>query len=560
MTRYIFITGGVVSSLGKGITSASLAAILEARGLNITLLKLDPYINVDPGTMSPFQHGEVFVTEDGAETDLDLGHYERFSRATMSQKNNFTTGRIYEAVLKRERRGDYLGATIQVIPHITDEIKRRVVEGAGEVDVALVEIGGTVGDIESQPFLEAVRQLRVELGSERALFLHLTLVPYISTAGETKTKPTQHSVKELRSIGIQPDILVCRSELEIDESSRHKIALFTNVDSPSVISLPDTDSIYRVPSILGAAGLDDIVVKKLHLDCPKADFSEWDRVVDAQLNPERVVKLAMVGKYMELLDAYKSLNEAILHAGIQTRTRVEISYIDSTEVMEKGVDLLAGHDAILIPGGFGERGFEGKILATQYAREHKIPFLGICLGLQAAVVEYARHVAGLGKANSTEFEQDCEHPVIALISEWTTAAGTTEVRDENSDLGGTMRLGGQKCLLETDSTTHRCYRQNEIVERHRHRYEFNNDYLKVLSDAGLKLVGKSADGMLVEVVEVPDHPWFVGCQFHPEFTSTPREGHPLFSGFIEAAVVYNSHQSGTEATAVDGVEAESASV
>lgn len=560
MTRYIFITGGVVSSLGKGITSASLAAILEARGLNITLLKLDPYINVDPGTMSPFQHGEVFVTEDGAETDLDLGHYERFSRATMSQKNNFTTGRIYEAVLKRERRGDYLGATIQVIPHITDEIKRRVVEGAGKVDVALVEIGGTVGDIESQPFLEAVRQLRVELGSERALFLHLTLVPYISTAGETKTKPTQHSVKELRSIGIQPDILVCRSELEIDESSRHKIALFTNVDSPSVISLPDTDSIYRVPSILGAAGLDDIVVKKLHLDCPKADFSEWDRVVDAQLNPERVVKLAMVGKYMELLDAYKSLNEAILHAGIQTRTRVEISYIDSTEVMEKGVELLAGHDAILIPGGFGERGFEGKILATQYAREHKIPFLGICLGLQAAVVEYARHVAGLGKANSTEFEQDCEHPVIALISEWTTAAGTTEVRDENSDLGGTMRLGGQKCLLETDSTTHRCYRQNEIVERHRHRYEFNNDYLKVLSDAGLKLVGKSADGMLVEVVEVPDHPWFVGCQFHPEFTSTPREGHPLFSGFIEAAVVYNSHQSGTEATAVDGVEAESASV
>lgn len=558
MTRYIFITGGVVSSLGKGITSASLAAILEARRLNITLLKLDPYINVDPGTMSPFQHGEVFVTEDGAETDLDLGHYERFSRATMSQKNNFTTGRIYESVLKRERRGDYLGATIQVIPHITDEIKRRIVEGAGEVDVALVEIGGTVGDIESQPFLEAVRQLRVELGSERALFLHLTLVPYISTAGETKTKPTQHSVKELRSIGIQPDILVCRSELEIDESSRHKIALFTNVDSPSVISLPDTDSIYRVPSILGAAGLDDIVVKKLHLDCPKADFSEWDRVVDAQLNPERIVKLAMVGKYMELLDAYKSLNEAILHAGIQTRTRVEISYIDSTEVMEKGVELLAGHDAILVPGGFGERGFEGKILATQYAREFKIPFLGICLGLQAAVVEYARHVAGLSKANSTEFEQDCEHPVIALISEWTTSAGTTEVRDKNSDLGGTMRLGGQKCLLETDSTTHQCYRQSEIVERHRHRFEFNNDYLNVLSDAGLKLVGKSADGTLVEVVEVPDHPWFVGCQFHPEFTSTPREGHPLFSGFIKAAIAYKADQFGEGTTAV-GFVAESAS-
>lgn len=558
MTRYIFITGGVVSSLGKGITSASLAAILEARQLNITLLKLDPYINVDPGTMSPFQHGEVFVTEDGAETDLDLGHYERFSRATMSQKNNFTTGRIYESVLKRERRGDYLGATIQVIPHITDEIKRRIVEGAGEVDVALVEIGGTVGDIESQPFLEAVRQLRVELGSERALFLHLTLVPYISTAGETKTKPTQHSVKELRSIGIQPDILVCRSELEIDESSRHKIALFTNVDSPSVISLPDTDSIYRVPSILGAAGLDDIVVKKLHLDCPKADFSEWDRVVDAQLNPERIVKLAMVGKYVELLDAYKSLNEAILHAGIKTRTRVEISYIDSAEVMEKGVEVLAGHDAILVPGGFGERGFEGKILATQYAREYRIPFLGICLGLQAAVVEYARHVAGLSKANSTEFEQDCEHPVIALISEWTTSAGTTEVRDKNSDLGGTMRLGGQKCLLETDSTTHQCYRQSEIVERHRHRFEFNNDYINVLSDAGLKLVGKSADGTLVEVVEVPDHPWFVGCQFHPEFTSTPREGHPLFSGFIEAAIAYNLHQFGEGATEM-GFVAESAS-
>ncbi|MBG10639.1 MAG: CTP synthetase [Gammaproteobacteria bacterium] len=543
MTRYIFITGGVVSSLGKGITSASLAAILEARGLDITLLKLDPYINVDPGTMSPFQHGEVFVTEDGAETDLDLGHYERFSRAAMSQKNNFTTGRIYEAVLKRERRGDYLGATIQVIPHITDEIKRRVVEGAGEVDVALVEIGGTVGDIESQPFLEAVRQLRVEMGSEHALFLHLTLVPYISTAGETKTKPTQHSVKELRSIGIQPDILVCRSEQEIDDSSRHKIALFTNVDSPSVISLPDTDSIYRVPSILGAAGLDEIVVKKLHLDCPKADFSEWDRVVDAHLNPERSVKLAMVGKYMDLLDAYKSLNEAILHAGIQTRTRVEISYIDSAEVMEKGVELLAGHDAILVPGGFGERGFEGKILATQYAREQKIPFLGICLGLQAAVVEYARNVAGLTEANSTEFEQDCEHPVIALISEWTTAAGTTEVRDENSDLGGTMRLGGQKCLLQTISTTYQCYRQSEIVERHRHRYEFNNDYQQVLLRAGLGLVGRSADGLLVEVIEVPNHPWFVGCQFHPEFTSTPREGHPLFRGFIEAAVVYNTHQS-----------------
>ena len=536
MTRYIFITGGVVSSLGKGITSASLGAILEARGLNITMLKLDPYINVDPGTMSPFQHGEVFVTEDGAETDLDLGHYERFSRTTMSQKNNFTAGRVYEEVLKCERRGDYLGATIQVIPHITDKIKQRVIDGAGDADVALVEIGGTVGDIESQPFLEAIRQLRVELGSARALFLHLTLVPYISTAGETKTKPTQHSVKELRSIGIQPDILVCRSEQEIDESARKKIALFTNVELPAVVSLPDTDSIYRIPSILGTAGLDQIVVEKLQLDCDKADFSEWDRVVEAELHPEREIKLVMVGKYTDLLDAYKSLNEAITHAGIQTRTKVNISYIDSTDVIEQGTSLLEGYDAILIPGGFGERGFEGKILTTQYAREKKVPYLGICLGLQAAVIDYARNVAGLEGANSTEFDKKCEHPVIALISEWTTVTGSTEVRDEGSDLGGTMRLGGQKCVLDKNSITYECYGEREIVERHRHRYEFNNDYLETFAAAGLKLAGKSADGMLVEVIEVPNHPWFVGCQFHPEFTSTPREGHPLFTGFILAAI------------------------
>ena len=536
MTRYIFITGGVVSSLGKGITSASLGAILEARGLNITMLKLDPYINVDPGTMSPFQHGEVFVTEDGAETDLDLGHYERFSRTTMSQKNNFTAGRVYEEVLKCERRGDYLGATIQVIPHITDKIKQRVIDGAGDADVALVEIGGTVGDIESQPFLEAIRQLRVELGSARTLFLHLTLVPYISTAGETKTKPTQHSVKELRSIGIQPDILVCRSEQEIDEPARKKIALFTNVELPAVVSLPDTDSIYRVPSILGTAGLDQIVVEKLQLDCDKADFSEWDRVVEAELHPEREIKLAMVGKYTDLLDAYKSLNEAITHAGIQTRTKVNISYIDSTDVMEQGTSLLEDYDAILIPGGFGERGFEGKILTTQYAREKKVPYLGICLGLQAAVIDYARNVAGLEGANSTEFDKKCEHPVIALISEWTTVTGTTEVRDENSDLGGTMRLGGQECVLDKNSITYECYGEREIVERHRHRYEFNNDYLETFAAAGLKLAGKSVDGMLVEVIEVPNHPWFVGCQFHPEFTSTPREGHPLFTGFILAAI------------------------
>ena len=543
MTRFIFITGGVVSSLGKGITSASLAAILEARGLSITMLKLDPYINVDPGTMSPFQHGEVFVTEDGAETDLDLGHYERFSKTKMSRKNNFTTGRVYEEVLKRERRGDYLGATIQVIPHITDEIKLRIENGAGDADVALVEIGGTVGDIESQPFLEAVRQLRVELGAEKALFVHLTLVPFISTAGETKTKPTQHSVKELSSIGIQPDILVCRSEKEIDQSARRKIALFTNVELPAVISLPDTDSIYRIPSTLGAAGLDEIVVNKLRLKCPTANFTEWDQVVESHLNPEQEIRLAMVGKYTDLLDAYKSLNEAIIHAGIQTRTRVEIEYIDSTDIMDNGAKSLLGHNAILVPGGFGERGFEGKILATQFARENKIPFLGICLGLQAAVIDYARNVAGLHGANSTEFEGECAHPVIALIHEWTTASGDKEFRTKNSDLGGTMRLGAQKCLLEQGSTTQRCYGSHEVFERHRHRYEFNNNYIDLLSEAGLNFVGKSSDGMLVEVVEIAKHPWFVGCQFHPEFTSTPREGHPLFTGFIRAAIAHKERNS-----------------
>lgn len=544
MTRFIFITGGVVSSLGKGITSASLAAILEARGLKITMLKLDPYINVDPGTMSPFQHGEVYVTEDGAETDLDLGHYERFSRITMQKKNNFTTGKVYEEVLKRERRGDYLGATIQVIPHITDEIKRRVIDGAGDADVALVEIGGTVGDIESQPFLEAVRQLRVEVGPEHALFLHLTLVPYISTAGETKTKPTQHSVKELRSIGIQPDILVCRSEQEIDEASRRKIALFTNVELPAVISLPDTDSIYRIPAMLGAAGLDEIVVRKFKLECPKADFSEWDRVVDSHLNPEREINLAMVGKYTELLDAYKSLNEAIIHAGIQTRTKIKVSYIDSSDILANGTDVLNGQDAILVPGGFGERGIEGKISAVKYARENKVPYLGICLGLQVAVIEYARNVAGLKGAHSTEFDTGSENPVIALISEWVTSTGSTETRNENSYLGGTMRLGAQSCGLDKDSKTFECYQSEEITERHRHRYEFNNDYREKLTAAGLKLAGNSADGTLVEVIEVPDHPWFVGCQFHPEFTSTPRDGHPLFTGFIKAAIAKHEELNG----------------
>ena len=537
MTRYIFITGGVVSSLGKGITAASLAAVLEARSLSVTMLKLDPYINVDPGTMSPFQHGEVFVTEDGAETDLDLGHYERFIRTTMLKKNNFTTGKVYEEVLKRERRGDYLGATIQVIPHITDEIKRRITLGADDADVALVEIGGTVGDIESQPFLEAVRQLRAELGSERALFMHLTLVPFISTAGETKTKPTQHSVKELRSIGIQPDILVCRSDQEIDESARKKISLFTNVELPAVVSLPDCDSIYKIPSILGAAGLDDFVVTKFQLNCPPADLKEWQRVVEAELHQTRGIKLAMVGKYVELLDAYKSLNEAITHAGIQTGVKVHIVYVDSSDLLDRGSQMLEGVDAILVPGGFGERGIEGKILAAQFARENKIPFLGICLGLQVAVIEYARNVAGLKGAHSTEFSADCENPVIALISEWTTQSGLKEQRDQSSDLGGTMRLGAQRCQVETDSTTFNCYGVTEISERHRHRYEFNNDYAARLQEAGLKLVGKSMDGSLVEIIEVPDHPWFVGCQFHPEFTSTPRYGHALFNGFINAAIL-----------------------
>lgn len=540
MTRYIFITGGVVSSLGKGITSASLGAILEARGLKITMLKLDPYINVDPGTMSPFQHGEVFVTEDGAETDLDLGHYERFIRTTMKAANNFTTGRVYEEVIRRERRGDYLGATIQVIPHITDEIKRRVVLGAAGADVALVEIGGTVGDIESQPFLEAVRQMRVELGSSYALFMHLTLVPYIATAGETKTKPTQHSVKELRSIGIQPDILICRSEQEISDSARRKIALFTNVDLPAVVSLPDTNTIYRIPSLLRAAELDEFVVRKFGLECPPADLSEWQRVVDAKLNPDKEVTIAIVGKYMELLDAYKSLIEAVSHAGIQTRTRVNVKYIDSSDIMVRGTHLLEGVHAILVPGGFGMRGVEGKILTVQYAREHKIPYLGICLGMQVAVIEYARNLAGLTDAHSTEFKPECKDPVVALISEWVTAEGAIELRDVHSDLGGTMRLGAQECRLEPGSIAQSCYGQPVIVERHRHRYEVNNNYLTQLQAAGLKITGRSMDGELVEMIEVLDHPWFVACQFHPEFTSTPRDGHPLFTGFVKAALAHQA--------------------
>lgn len=536
MTHYIFVTGGVVSSLGKGIASASLAAILEARGLKVTLLKLDPYINVDPGTMSPFQHGEVFVTDDGAETDLDLGHYERFVRTTMSQNNNFTTGRVYADVLRKERRGDYLGATIQVIPHITDEIKYRIIKGAGDADIAMVEIGGTVGDIESQPFLEAIRQLRVEVGAKRAMLMHLTLVPYIATAGETKTKPTQHSVKELRSIGLQPDILICRSDHAIDFSSRRKIALFTNVEERAVISLEDADTIYKIPSILHKQGLDDFVVERFGLECNDADLSEWNRVVDAKLNPEKEVTIAMVGKYMELLDAYKSIIEALIHAGIENRTRVNLRYIDSEDIEEQGVELLTGVDAILVPGGFGLRGVEGKIKTVQHARENKIPYLGICLGMQVAVIEYARHVVGMEKANSTEFDKTTPYPVVGLITEWQDATGSTEKRSETSDLGGTMRLGGQNCKLETNSFIYNCYQNDIIRERHRHRYEVNNNLLSQLTNAGLKITGRSEDGALVEVIEVSDHPWFVACQFHPEFTSTPRDGHPLFSGFIKAAI------------------------
>ena len=538
MTRLIFVTGGVVSSLGKGLASASLAAILEARGLRITLLKLDPYINVDPGTMSPFQHGEVYVTDDGSETDLDLGHYERFVRTRMTCRNNFTTGKVYEEVLRRERRGDYLGGTVQVIPHITDEIKRRILAGAEGFDVALVEIGGTVGDIESQPFLEASRQLRGELGTMRALFIHLTLVPYIRSAGETKTKPTQHSVKEMRAMGLQPDILLCRSEVHIDEASRRKIALFTDVQERAVISVPDVDMIYRLPLLLHSEKLDDIVLEKLGLDCPPAKLDEWQAVIDGKLHARRHATIAMVGKYMDLLDAYKSLNEALTHAGIHTGTRVEMRYIDSEQISREGTGVLEGVDAILVPGGFGERGIEGKIETVRYARENRIPYLGICLGLQVAVIEFARNVARMEDANSTEFNAATKHPVVALITEWLKADGSTERRSQSSDLGGTMRLGSQLCHLEEGSNVRAMYRSAEIMERHRHRYEVNGNFLPRLQEAGLRVAGWSADHSLVEVIEMPGHPWFVACQFHPEFTSTPRDGHPLFSGFVEAAVRY----------------------
>jgi len=541
MTRFIFVTGGVVSSLGKGIAAASLGAVLEARGLSVTILKLDPYLNVDPGTMSPYQHGEVYVTQDGAETDLDLGHYERFLRSKMTQNNNFTSGQVYETILRRERRGDYLGGTVQVIPHVTDEIKRRVYAGAGDHDIAVVEIGGTVGDIESQPFLEAVRQLKGELGHQRALLLHLTLVPYIASAGETKTKPTQHSVKEMRSLGLQPDVLLCRSEVELEEVQRKKISLFTNVEERAVIPVMDAETIYQVPRMLHQWGLDQYVVERFNLVRPAADLREWDTVVDNQLNSQGEVVIAMVGKYMELLDAYKSLTESLIHAGIHNKTKVKIRYIDS-ERLEADHSLIEGADAILVPGGFGTRGTEGKIYAVKTARENNIPYLGICLGMQIAVIEYARNVCGLDGANSTEFDPQTAYPVVGLIAEWIDSEGNKESRTEDSDLGGTMRLGAQVCHLMPGSKAHEIYGSEQIEERHRHRYEVNNNFLPQIKEAGLVIGGLSFDKTLVETVELPNHPWFFASQFHPEFTSTPRDGHPLFQGFISAATAYQAQK------------------
>ena len=538
MTRFIFVTGGVVSSLGKGILTSSLAAQLEARDLRVNVLKMDPYINVDPGTMSPVQHGEVFVTTDGAETDLDLGHYERFSRARMTRNNNITTGSIYAEVIRRERRGDYLGGTVQVIPHITDEIKRRMKLVTEGVDVLIVETGGTVGDIESQPFLEAIRQLRMEVGRNRALLIHLTLVPYLRTAGEIKTKPTQHSVKELRSIGLQPDILVCRSEAPIPQSQRNKIGLFTNVEERAVIPLVDIDTIYQGPLELHKQGLDDYVVEQLQLECPPADLSSWERVVEAQLNPEKSLQITFVGKYLELLDAYKSLIEALTHAGIQTRTKIDIRYLDAETLEREGVGLLEDADAILVPGGFGERGFEGKILAAGHARAQKIPYLGICYGMHAAVIDVARNCADLKGAHSTEIDVETQHPVIGLITEWTDERGQLERRSEDSDLGGTMRLGEQICVLNQGCLAEQVYGERLVRERHRHRYEVNNRNLDQLPANGLVVAGKSEDGELVEMIELQDHPWFIACQFHPEFTSSPRDGHPLFSGFVEAGLAH----------------------
>ena len=541
-TKFIFVTGGVVSSLGKGIAAASLAAVLEARGLKVTMLKLDPYINVDPGTMSPIQHGEVFVTEDGAETDLDLGHYERFIRTKMTHNNNFTTGRIYSEVIRKERRGDYLGATIQVIPHITNQIKEGVLAGAEGQDIAIVEVGGTVGDIESLPFLEALRQLAVDIGRQNALFMHLTLVPYLKTSGEVKTKPTQHSVKELLSIGIQPDILVCRSDINIPSNEKSKISLFCNVSENAVISLRDVDSIYKIPALLKNQGLDELVCQRFGIQCKEADLSEWEQVIYQQANSEGEVVIGMVGKYVQLPDAYKSVNEALKHGGLKNCVNVKIEYIDSQDLESKGTKVLEHLDAILVPGGFGTRGTEGKILAAKYARENNVPYLGICLGMQIAMIEYARNVVGMEGANSTEFDSETKYPVIGLITEWINEEGKKELRSEESDLGGTMRLGAQLCHLAEGSKVAEMYGSNQIYERHRHRYEVNNNLLDEIKAKGLSVTGLSADKKLVEIIENPAHPWFVAVQFHPEFTSTPRDGHPLFSGFIKAAKDYQKNK------------------
>jgi CTP synthase len=545
MTKFIFVTGGVVSSLGKGIAAASIAAILESRGSKVTMLKLDPYINVDPGTMSPFQHGEVFVTEDGAETDLDLGHYERFIHARMKKSNNFTTGQIYESVITKERRGDYLGGTVQVIPHITDEIKLKVNEGANGADVAIVEIGGTVGDIESLPFLEAIRQLRSQLGRKNTMYVHLSYVPFIATAGEIKTKPTQHSVKELREIGIQPDILLCRMDRELPEDEKRKIALFCNVEEPAVIGCYDSDSIYKVPAMLHAQGIDEIICEHLQLDLPPADLSAWERIIDAIEHPTASVEIAMVGKYVDLTESYKSLSEALKHAGIHTKSQVNIHYVDSEEIERDGADSLRDMDAILVPGGFGKRGVEGKIKAVRFARENNIPYLGICLGMQIALIEYARDQAAMPNANSTEFNLSTEFPVVALIDEWVNHDGKVETRDENSNLGGTMRLGSQQCDLLPGTLAASIYGAEQIAERHRHRYEVNNYYVQRLENAGLTISGRSAGHeKLVETIELKNHRWFFACQFHPEFNSTPRNGHPLFTAYIRAALAYKAEKQG----------------
>ena len=536
MTKYVFVTGGVVSSLGKGIAAASLAAILESRKIKVSLVKLDPYINVDPGTMSPFQHGEVFVTEDGAETDLDLGHYERFITSKMKKLNNFTTGQIYERVINKERRGDYLGGTVQVIPHITDEIKASVKAACKDVDVGIIEIGGTVGDIESLPFLEAIRQMGIEEGRTNTCYMHLTLVPHLASVGEIKTKPTQHSVKELRGIGIQPDIVMCRSEQPIPDEEKRKIALFTNVDHRSVISCYDVSSIYKIPSMLHKQGLDEIVCRKLDLAAYPADLTMWERIVDALENPEHEVDIAMVGKYVDLQDSYKSLSEALIHAGIHTRTRVKIHYVDSEQIEARGTETLGNMDAILVPGGFGKRGIEGKIAAVRHARENKVPYLGICLGMQIAVIETARDLCGLEGANSTEFDPDTPHPVVALITEWQDRDGKVERRDANSNLGGTMRLGAQPCNVKKGTLAHRIYGADVVSERHRHRYEVNDQYVARLEAAGLTISARTQSENLVEMAERSDHPWFFGCQYHPEFTSTPRSGHPLFISYVKAAL------------------------